>query len=485
MKPTVVASLVFGMLVLVTASAGAGGIIVAGSESGPRLVVDGSNRTRVEFVDWFDNPGLNGSHEFVHSRTRLGLRLVADPVEAYFEYQNTVLGNVPDNAPGPAGVYYLNTARHTQVGNWLRQGWVKVGHDLGDYRAALRVGRQLYADGAEITPADPSLAWLRKARIAQRLIGPFDFTAIGRSFDGVVATVDHTVFNVTGFALRPTSGGFEVDAGRHIESIDLAGLSATLKDRPGFDRTNARLFWLYYADDRPDTEDLSVLDNRPLTLRDADRDEIVISTIGGEWMHVHDVGPGRVDLLAWAAEQFGDWQSLDHAAWAFAAEAGYQMPGWWGQPWLRTGVFRSSGDDDPDDGRHETFFQMLPTARLYAQTPFYNMMNDQDVFVQLLLRPLKQLGVRIDGHWLSATERADLAYFGGGATKDDFFGFGGTPTGNARGFAYLVDVGLDWAPCQYLTLSTYYAHGFGQGIIHNAFEDTTLDYGYIEATVQF
>jgi len=475
---------VLGGLLAATAAAGAG-IVIAGDESGPRLVLDGSNRTRVEFVDWFDNPMLNGQHEFVHTRTRLGLRLVADPIEAYVEYQNNVLGNVPENAPGPGGVYFVNTARHTQVGNWVRQGWVKLTHDFGPYRAAAQVGRQPYSDGAETTSSDPALAWLRKARISERLVGPFDYTAIGRSFDGVVLSLDHTVANLTGFALRPTSGGFEVDAGRHIESIDLAGLSVTLKDRPGFDGTSARLFWIYYADDRPDTDGVVALDNRPLPLRMADQDEIAISTLGGEWMHVHDLGPGRADVLVWGAQQFGDWQGLDHTGWAFAAEAGYQVPGWWAKPWLRTGVLRSSGDDDPDDGSHETFFQMLPTARLYALTPFYNLMNDQDVFVQLLARPLDQVSVRIDGHWLSVTERADLAYFGGGATKDDFFGYGGLPTGNARGLSYLVDLGVTWTPCQYLAIGTYYAHGFGQGVIHQNFEDTSLDYGYIEATVHF
>lgn len=463
----------------------AAGILLAGSESGPRLVVEGSNRTRVEFVDWFDGGDVDGRYDFVHNRFRLGLRLVADPVEAYLEYQNTVIGNVPEDAVGPGGVYFANTARHTQVGNWVRQGWVRLAHEVGACRVAASVGRQVYSDGAEIAPHDPALAWLRKARIAERLLGPFDYTAVGRSFDGVVATVDHPVFNVTGFALRPTSGGFEIDAGRHLEAIDLAGLSATLKDRPGFAGTNARLFWLYYADDRPGHDGVTVLDNRPLAARMADRTEIVISTVGGEWLHVHDVGPGRLDLLVWGAEQFGAWQALDHAAWAFAAEAGFQMPLWWAAPWLRAGVDRSSGDDDPGDGRHETFFQMLPTARLYAQTPFYDLMNDQDVFVQLLLRPLRSLAVRIDGHWLSVTERADLAYFGGGATKDDSFGYGGLPTGNHRELAYLVDVGLTWTPYEALSVSTYYGHAVGQGVIRNAFADPLLNYGYVEATVRF
>lgn len=461
-------------------------VTVVGSDtSAVRLTIDGSNRTRVEFVDWFDTADLNGRHEFVHNRFRLGLHLVADPVDAYVEYQNTVLGNVPDGAPGPGGAYFANTARHTQVGNWVRQGWVRLAHDLGPVRVAVRAGRQIYADGAEIVPADASLAWLRKTRIAERLLGPFDYTAIGRSFDGVVTTADHHIVNVTGFALRPTSGGFEVDAGRHLESIDLAGLSATLRDRPGFDRTNARLFWIYYADDRPSTERLVVLDNRPLAVRARDRAEIVLSTVGGEWLHVHDLGPGRADLLAWGAEQFGDWQGLDHAAWAFAAEAGYQMPAWWASPWLRGGITRTSGDDDPTDGRHETFFQMLPTARVYAQTPFFNLMNNQDVFAQLLLRPLATLALRADGHWIGVTEARDLAYFGGGATKDDSFGFGAVPAGGARSLAYLVDLGATWTPCAWFSLYTYYAHGFGQTIARQAFTDADLDYGYVEATLRF
>jgi hypothetical protein len=470
-----------GLLLLAT-SAGAVGVDVPG---GATIALDVSNRVRGEFVDWFDAPGLNARHAFVHNRFRLGVRLVIDPIEVGLEYQNTVIGAVPEDAPGPGGAYRANTNRDTQVGNWIREGWLGVRHRLDDYELRLRVGRQTYYDGAELESADPTLSWLRGVRVSERLIGPFDFTAVGRSFDGVLATVDHRTFVLTGFAFHPTSGGFEIDAGRDVSGIDLAGASYALKDRPGFERTNARLFWIYYADDRPGDGDVVALDNRPEAVRAADRDEIVFSTVGADLLHVWPVGPGAVDLLAWTAGQFGDWQRLDHRAWAFALEAGYRLPDWPAEPWLRGGLFRSSGDDDPADGRHETFHQLLPTARKYAQVPFYNLMNDQDVFMQVLLHPTPALQMRIDGHWLQVAESADLAYFGGGATKDDFFGFGGVPARGERDLAHVVDLEATYRFSKYLSASAYYAHAFGQGVVRAAFDDAQLDYGYVELTVSF
>lgn len=64
--------------------------------------------------------------------------------------------------------------------------------------------------------------------------------------------------------------------------------------------------------------------------------------------------------------QIGDWGGLTHSAGAGAVEAGYQ-PKWKLKPWFRLGYFRSSGDGNPTDGDHNTFFQVLPTLRIYAE----------------------------------------------------------------------------------------------------------------------
>jgi len=221
---------------------------------------------------------------------------------------------------------------------------------------------------------------------------------------------------------------------------------------------------------------------------------IALHSFGGHAVTVVDLPPGALDLLLWGVVQTGEWGSLDHLAWAYAAEAGYQLPRLAWTPWLRAGCDRASGDDDPTDRRHETFFQLLPTARLYAQFPFYNMMNNQDTFAQLVLQPFRSLGVRSDFHWLRVVERKDFFYSGGGATKDDFFGFAGLPAPKKSGLpppldghqvAYLADIAFTWKPIELLKFYAYYGHAFGGDVVRQLFAGREANYGYIESTVAF
>ncbi len=211
----------------------------------------------------------------------------------------------------------------------------------------------------------------------------------------------------------------------------------------------------------------------------------MIWTLGTDLLHVEPVGPGQVDLLLWGLGQFGHWQSLDHRAWALAAEAGYQLPDLPWRPWFRAGFDMGSGDDDPNDGLHTTFFQMLPTARMYAQFPFYNMMNNQDTFAQLLLWPSKQWHIRSDFHVLYVTEENDLLYAGGGANKGDAFGFSGLPANGNRDIGVLADVAVTWKVLDYLSFYAYYGHVFGEGVITTNYAGPSANYGYLEGTVSF
>jgi hypothetical protein len=471
------------------AAAGIGPFAVDGPV-GSRFQLEITERLRGELVDWFEpspaaDPPPDARYGFFAHRFQAGVRITRKPFEAFFQYQQTVLAGIPRDGLGPGGVYFANTHQETQFGQWLRQGWIAGTHSVGDVAFKLTVGRQLYRDGGETIARDPTLDWLKRNRIAERLIGPFDYTHVGRSFDGVVVAADHPAVNVTGMALRPTSGGYEIDAGRDISGIDLAGLSATLKPGVITDRTEGRLFWLYYADDRPGDGDVVVLDNRPLPQRLADHSELLLQTIGADAMHVEPIGPGRLDLLVWTLGQVGDWQSLRQRSWGVAAEVGYQMPDWWGRPWVRTGVFHGTGDDDPDDRTHGTLFQLIPTARIYAQTPFYNLMNDQDVFVQLLLQPLPSLKLRTDWHWLEAPDGEDLVYSGGGATKDTFFGYAGIPAAGEHDLAHVVDLSASWAATANVTLGAYYGHVFGGDVIGATFAGRGTDYGYLEVNLAF
>jgi hypothetical protein len=113
-------------------------------------------------------------------------------------------------------------------------------------------------------------------------------------------------------------------------------------------------------------------------------------------------------------------------------------------------------------------------------------MNNQDVMAQLIARPLAKLMTRLDFHWLRVTEGRDLLYFGGGATKRDFFGYGGSPAGGAHETAYVVELTLAYTVSRNVELQAYCGHAFGQRVVSKGFpRDRDLTYGFIEGTLTF
>ena len=453
---------------------------------GTKIGIEVSDQLRGEFVDWFatpaDSPVKNFRYNFLGNRFKLGLRVKRDPLEVFVQYQHSLLDNLPEGGPGPGGQYWANTRETFQEASILRAAWARLQLPWIAEGLSIQGGRQLYSDGAEVMPKDPTLQWLVQNRIGQRLIGPFEYTMVGRSFDGGTIVYQNDLVNLTGFGFKPTQGGYEIDANPEIEGITLGGLAFTVRDSERLPGTTGRFFWIEYDDQR----DVVFLDNRPLPVREAEKGEgATIATIGGNVEHVADVGPGRVDALGWGVGQVGTWQSQDQLAWAYAIELGYQLPDVWARPWMRVGINSGSGDTDPNDDVHATFFQLLPTARLYAQFPFYNMMNNQDVFVQWMLQPHAQVSVRADLHWLRVNASQDLSYSGGGATKEDFFGYGGVPAKGRNELAYLTDVAVTYTPIAPLTLYAYYGHAFGQGVINANFNGTQANFGYVEAILKF
>jgi hypothetical protein len=443
------------------------------------------NRLRGEFVDWFatapDGPTPTFRYNFLGNKFQLGLRVRRDPYEVFVQFQDSTVANVPRDGVGVGATYYANTQRSLQNGAILRQAWGSAKRPFGLDGVSLRAGRIQYLDGLDVPAVNSNLKWIQYNRLSQRLIGPFDYTHVGRSFDGGQVAYDTDLLNLTGFGFVPTYGGFEVDANRELD-ITVGGVALNLKESPSFGPMIGRLFWYYYGDFR----DVLYVDNRPLAARQAAQGESSnIHTVGAHLVRVEALGPGTADGMAYGFGQFGNYQELTQLAWAYGVEVGYRLPGVWAKPWMRGGINSGSGDTDPNDGTHGTFFQLLPTAWIYAQFPFYNMMNNQDVFLQWILDPHPMLSFRLDWHWLRLNSSHDLAYFGGGATKNDFFGYGGV-NGNGRiNLAQLIHFMLTVRPTAFLTLNGFYAHAWGQGVINQAFAGRDANYGFLEAVLAF
>jgi hypothetical protein len=112
------------------------------------------------------------------------------------------------------------------------------------------MGRFEYLDGLEVLTGDPTLDWLKRVRLSQRLISPIGFTHVGRSFDGVKAAYDHSLFNLTAMASHPRQGGFDIDGMDEIDAIDLLSATLTVKSSAWIPRSEGRFFYIYYGDDR-------------------------------------------------------------------------------------------------------------------------------------------------------------------------------------------------------------------------------------------
>ena len=155
------------------------------------------------------------------------------------------------------------------------------------------------------------------------------------------------------------------------------------------------------------------------------------------------------------------------------------------KPWLRLGSFRSSGDSNPRDGTHETFFQLLPTARLYSFTTANNLMNSTDTFVELRLQPAAKVGVQLDVHDLRLSSSDDLWYSGAGATQDNgrIFGYSGRASGGHHHLGTAVECTLRYRLTDFLAVHAFYGHIFGGNVVRTTFADSDqLDFFFLELT---
>src|SRR5512141_2073302 len=145
-----------------------------------------SDRLRVEMVNWFD-PGPGAGDEdytFVANVIRFGAGVQWRDLQATVEGQEVELWNLPDDAPGlgPGATYYANTADRDPREVSVRRGVLQWNNAFVK-GVSVAGGRYFLNDGLETTATDAGLQWLKRNRISQRLLGAFDYTHTGRSFD--------------------------------------------------------------------------------------------------------------------------------------------------------------------------------------------------------------------------------------------------------------------------------------------------------------
>lgn len=443
-----------------------------------------SVRIRPEVWDWFDE-GDAGEYSFIGALIRVGLGQQRANISWRLEGAAPLLMNLPEDAvaAGAAGqlgmgATYYAANRNDRDANavFLKQAWLRIGS--GGH--GLRVGRFEFNDGAERVPGDAVLAAVKAQRIQSRLVGTFGFSHVMRSWDGVQYTWENRRNNVAALLMRPTQGVFTVRGQSGLDDVGLGYLSWTGGWEHSRGARDLRLFAISYAD----TRDVLKVDNRTLALRQADTDDVEVGTIGGHWLETVRGGGNTIDLLGWAAVQGGSWGVLDHAAFAYALEGGIQRASLPWRPWLRAGWFWSSGDGDPFDDEHRTFFQVMPTPRPYARFPFYNLMNLREAFATLLVRPTGTVNVRVGTHALELANEGDLWYAGGGPFNATAFGYQGRNPGGLQRLATVTDASIEWRPNRNVAFELYGASAMGRGAIHSIYPGSAdARYFYFETTL--
>jgi hypothetical protein len=114
------------------------------------------------------------------------------------------------------------------------------------------------------------------------------------------------------------------------------------------------------------------------------------------------------------------------------------------------------------------------------------MMNNEDLFGILMLRPGKALTLRSEFHDLRLASRDDLWYLGGGAFQPWTFGYQGRPSKNGSGLANLYDISADYVFSTHTSMTLYWGYAQGHSVIAATYprnDNGTL--GFIEFNVRF
>ena len=464
-----------------------------------------SNLTRVESWSYFQprvdtltpQPVGEPDYTFIGDRAELGVYVQGDRFDLTGAFNYVRLENLPTGAIGPGGLgsgafYFAATGVRYSYQLYLGELTVRV--KSRDRRRSLTFGRMRFSSGVRLrspTASDApssgetglrpglnrSIERLTHERLQSRLVGTFEWSYYQRRFDGARLDVDRNRWQFTAAAFVPTQGGFEESTNLSMPKVQVAIGSATRTS----ERSESQGFTYLYRDRRRGA--FAVVDNT----FSADRPvNILVATAGGSHARVMPVQSGELDAVAWGAVQTGDWYDAPHRAASAAIEAGHRWTRAPLRPWLRAGYLWSSGDADPRDGRHGTFFQMLPSSRKYALSSVYAQMNLRDAFLQAWIEP-RRFSARIEVHRVSLASGRDLWYQGSGATvsRDRFFGFSGRAAGGETSLGTVLEGTFDVPIRKYWSVNGYAGTMWGGGVVSRMFTGTRLTFWSIENVVRF
>ena len=456
----------------------------------PKVTGTLSNLTRVESWSYFQpkvdplaltlDPLADPTYFYLGDRSELGIHVEATRFDLSGAFNYVRLENLPTTAVGPgglgAGAFYFASAG-VRYSYQLYLSELTLRAKTRDHRMSATLGRMRYTSGGEYVSAFPALETLKRERLHSRLIGGFEWSLYERRFDGLRVDVDRPAWHVTSSAFVATQGGYEESANLSMPKVQVAGATFTRKSSSP---AEWQAFAHVYRDRRSSA---AVVDNTQSIDRPVD---VTVAAVGGSHARVAATRAGELDTVVWAAGEFGDWYGQPHRAASLAAEAGHRWTRAPWRPWIRAGYLFASGDGDPLDDRHGTFFQMLPSSRKYALSAVYAQMNLRDAFVQALVEP-GRVKARLDLHRVSLASGSDLWYQGSGATASTgrFFGFSGRAARGASSLGTVLEGTVEIPIRKYWSVNGYAGTMWAGDVVKGIFADSRLTVWGIDNVIRF
>ncbi len=396
------------------------------------LDVSGSLRHRYEYVENYNRKeyGLKKNDGFLLQRFRLEFDVHwEDRLQLFFQYQDARVFD-----------YKLKDSdfrsNPNKDQNELHQGFIEV-KLLADTPVYMKLGRQVIEYGDN------------------RIFGPGDWGNTGR----VLWDAATIRYNARYFAINTFYGRTIIHEPYRFNTTydkQAYGLYST------FFMTRENVFDFFYGLE---------LDNERDTLGESGNyGDLRVHTTGcrvaGEFR--------QFDYDATYARQFGGWGPDKMSAWALHAGGGYTFSALW-SPRLGIDYVYGSGDDDPTDGKHNTFDPAFGSMdKYYGWMNLFSWRNIINWQFSASVRPHRKLNLVLDYHIFRLAQDKDAWYSTGPAYRRDKTGKSGRDVGDE------IDCTLYFSVTDYLNIRAGYAHFFPGDFVQNTGAQGSADWVHVQ-----
>lgn len=165
--------------------------------------------------------------------------------------------------------------------------------------------------------------------------------------------------------------------------------------------------------------------------------------------------------------QFGDFGDADIRAWTVASLVGYRFANVRWQPRIALSANIASGDNDPDDGRLQTFNPLFPNLAYFEEAAIYAPQNFYNIEPELSLRLTPELSLILDWNFFWRLEERDAVYVRG------LLPLPGTAAVPGRFVGHTPSISVDYRWGRHLSMDVSVSQFFAEEVIKRAGGDDT------------